>query len=302
MTDVLRPRRLVEGDAVALVSPSGPVPQERIDAAVNVLSGWGLRPQVFPNATGKHRYFAGEDQARLSDLKAALEDPDMRAVWCLRGGYGMQRIVDQLDYDAIAADPKLVIGFSDITALHLALWQRIRLASVHGPVAAQFDRGADSVTARAARQAVMTGEAITVTKDDSEPSAPATTSGVASGPLIGGNLSLVAASLGTPDMPLMDGAILLLEEVDEPHYKVDRMLTHLRRSGVIEGVAGVAIGQFTNCPEAAEILLDRLGSLGVPMLGGLPIGHGEQHFAVPLGIPSILDVTAQTLIVEAIQP
>jgi muramoyltetrapeptide carboxypeptidase len=300
--DVLRPRRLSEGDAVALVSPSGPVPAERIEAAVNVLSSWGLRPHVFPNAAGSHRYLAAEDAARLSDLREAFEDPGMRAVWCLRGGYGMQRIVDQLDFDAIKADPKLVIGFSDITALHLALWQRIRLATVHGPVAAQFDKGADSVTARAARQAVMTSEVITVTRDGGESSAPATTSGVASGPLIGGNLSLVAASLGTPDMPLLDGAILLLEEVDEPHYKVDRMLTHLRRSGVIEGVAGVAIGQFTNCPEAAEILLDRLGSLGVPLLGGLPIGHGDQHYAVPLGIPSILDVTAQTLTVEAIQP
>ncbi len=298
--DVLRPALLKEGDNVALISPSGPVPHDRIEAAVSVLSGWGLRPHVFPNARGNHRYFSGLDEARLADLNTAIRDTSMRAIWCLRGGYGMQRIVDDVDFATLKADPKLVIGFSDITALHFALWQRLRLVSVHGPVAAQFDKGADSLTARAAKHAVMSGEPVVVTADPAEAAAPARTEGTASGPLLGGNLSLIAASTGTQDMPSLAGTVVLLEEVDEPHYKVDRMLNHLCRAGAFEGVAGFAVGQFTNCPEAADIILDRLGHLGVPILGGLPIGHGDQHYAVPHGSMSTLDVASSTLTVSPV--
>jgi muramoyltetrapeptide carboxypeptidase len=297
--DVLRPAKLAEGDAVALVSPAGPVPAERIEAAVEVLTGWGLRPVIFPNAAGKHRYFSGEDAARLGDLRSAFADPSMRAVWCLRGGYGIQRIVDQLDYEVIEADPKLVVGFSDITALHLALWRRIRLVTVHGPVAAQFDLGADSLTARTARQAVMSAEPIVVPADPAEDTATVRVPGAASGRLIGGNLALLAATLGTPDQPDLTGAILLLEDVGEAPYRVDRMLTHLLRAGLLTGLSGIAVGQFANCPDAPEVLADRLSDLGVPVLGGLPIGHGQQQYSVPLGTWSTLDAVSGSLTVEA---
>lgn len=295
----LYPPVLRAGDSVALVSPAGPVPPKRVDAAVTVLEGWGLKPCVYPHALSKHLYFAGTDEQRLEDMNAALADPQMRAVWCTRGGYGVQRIVDRLDLGCLRTDPKLIVGFSDITALHLAAWQRVGLATVHGPVAAQLDKGAASLTARGAFHALMTDEPVMVRTDPAEPTFSVTTSGTAEGVLIGGNLALVAASIGTRDMPDLTGAILLLEDVNEEPYRVDRMLTHLMRSHALDGIAAVAVGQFTECGEIIDVISERLAPLGVPLLGGLPIGHADQHIAVPLGTPASLDAGAGTLLVSS---
>jgi muramoyltetrapeptide carboxypeptidase len=228
-----------------------------------------------------------------------MADAHIRAIWCSRGGYGAQRIVDRLDMSAIAADPKLVIGFSDITAVHLALWRRIGLATIHGPVAAQLDKGAGSITALGAHHTIMTTQPVTLRADRAELTFSLRSPGRAEGRLIGGNLSLVTATIGTPDWPDLDGQILLLEDVGEEPYRVDRMLTQLLRSGVLARVAGVAIGQFTECGEVGGVLAERLGPLGVPILGGLPVGHGEQHLAVPLGTDAVMDTDAGTLTVAA---
>jgi muramoyltetrapeptide carboxypeptidase len=298
----LRPARLQPGDTVALVSPSGPVPAQRLAAAVEVLTGWGLLPRVYPHGLARHGYFAGTDAQRLDDLNAALADPQVRAVLCTRGGYGMQRIVDGVDFDAVRRDPKLVMGFSDITALHLSLWRHAGLATVHGPVAAQLDKGADSITARGAHRALSTDDTIVVRADPAESTAPVRTGGQARGRLLGGNLAMLTSTIGTPHLPDLTGAILLIEDVGEFPYRIDRMLTHLQRSGVLDQVAGVAVGQFTDCADgwpvtAADVLADRLHGAGVPVLGGLPIGHGEQHYAVPLGTRATLDADAGTLTV-----
>lgn len=266
---------------------------------MTVLTGWGLRPKVYPHVLERHGYFGGTDLQRLGDLNDALADPEVRAIWCTRGGYGIQRIVDHLNFGLVPEDPKLVIGFSDITALHLALWRRARLATVHGPVAAQLDKGADSVTARGAWHVLTSGEPVVVQADPAELTHSVRTPGRADGRLIGGNLSLLAASAGTADMPDLFGAILLLEEVGEAPYRVDRMLTHLLRTGIMADVSAVAIGQFTDCGEVAGVIAERLAPLGVPLLGGLPIGHGEQHVAVPLGTPATLDADAGRLVVTS---
>jgi muramoyltetrapeptide carboxypeptidase len=270
-----------------------------VEHAVAVLTSWGLKPHIYPHVFKRFGFLGGTDEERAADLNAALNDPQMRAIWCTRGGYGVQRIVDQLDLAAIARDPKLIIGFSDITALHLALWRRVGLATVHGPVAAQLDKGPGSITALGAFHALMTADPVTIRADRSEPTFPIRLPGRATGPLIGGNLSLVVATVGTPDWPDLTGVILLLEDVNEEPYRVDRMLTQLLRSGVLEGVTGVAIGQFTDCGEVNCVLAERLGPLGVPLLGGLPVGHGEQHVALPLGTPATLDADAGTLTVDA---
>jgi len=284
------------------VSPSGPVPPDRCAAAVRVLAGWGLRTRVGRHALGQHNFFAGTDDERLADLNAALRDDEVRAVLCLRGGYGLQRIVDDVDYAAVRADPKLVMGFSDITALHLALWSETGLPTVHGPVAAQFDKGADALTTHAARRALMTGDPVTVDADQSEDTFPVRVSGRAEGVLLGGNLTLLATSLGSRHAPDLTGAILLIEDIAEEPYRVDRMLTQLRRAGWLDAVAGVAVGQFTDCagvgPTTPDVLAERLGDLGVPVLGGLPIGHGAQQTAVGLGVRAVLDADAGTLVVQ----
>jgi muramoyltetrapeptide carboxypeptidase len=299
--------RLRAGDLVALVAPSGWVPPARAQAAVGVLTGWGLRIRMGAHALGRHTYLSGTDEERLADLNDALRDPSVRGILCLRGGYGAQRIADRLDLDAARADPKVVAGFSDITALHLALWAGAGLPTVHGPTVTQFDRGATSLTATAARHALMSGEPVTVTALDEEGTRDLRVPGRAEGLLLGGNLTLLATSVGTRFRPDLRGAILLLEDVHEEPYEIDRFLVQLTRAGWLDGLAGVAVGQFTDCgtpdisqPGVVEVLTERLTPLGVPVLGGLPIGHGDQQVAVGLGVPAVLDATAGTLVVQPV--
>ena len=299
----LRPLALRPGDTVALVSPAGPTRPERIARGVELLAGWGLRVEPAANAYARRGYLAGEDALRLADLNGALADPRVRGVICTRGGYGVQRVVDGLDYAAVRADPKVVVGFSDITALQLGLWRGARLATVHGPGAAWLDERTPPASAASLRAALMTDAAVVVPADAGAETGPVRVPGRAEGVLLGGNLSLLTATLGTPDFPDLTGALLLLEEVAEPPYKVDRMLTHLLRAGALERVAGVAVGQFTDCADewavdVADVIAERLGGLGAPVLGGLPIGHGYGQVTVPVGVPAELDVAAGTLTVR----
>lgn len=294
--NVLRP-----GDAIALVSPAGPVPADKLEAAVEVLKGWGLRPRVYPHALDRHSFYAGTDADRLADLNAALADPQIRGVFCNRGGYGVQRIVEQMDFAAVRRDPKVLIGFSDITALHTALWTHAGVASVHGPVSTQLDRG-ESFT-RSIRHALMTTEVVQIEADAAEPNFSVRTGGRAQGLLLGGNLTMLSTSIGTPFMPDLRGAILLIEDVGEAAYRVDRMLTQLGNCGILQSLAGIAIGQFTEPTGAggvvtpADVLRERLCGLGIPVLGGLPIGHGQNNIAVPLGTEATLDAERGTLVV-----
>jgi muramoyltetrapeptide carboxypeptidase len=300
---IRRPPVLREGDLVVLVSPSGPTRPDRVQRGIELLTGWGLRVAVGQHAYGRTGFLAGSDAERLADLNAALADPAVRGVVCTRGGYGAQRLVDGIDMAAVRADPKVVVGFSDITAVQLALWRGARLATVHGPGAAWLDERTGPGSVESLRTALMTRDPVIVKREPAEETAGVTVPGIASGVLLGGNLCLLAASIGTPDMPDLSGAILLLEDVDEPPYKVDRMLTQLRRVGALHGLAAVAVGQFTRCADdwpvtVADVLLDRLGDLGVPVLGGLPVGHGPGQLTVPVGVPAVVDVGAGTLTVE----
>ena len=305
----VRPSALQPGDTVMLVSPSGPTRPERVARGIELLSAWGLRVESGPDVYARHGYLAGTDEVRLAALNGALRDPAVRAVICTRGGYGAQRIVDRLDLDAVRADPKLVVGFSDITALQLALWRGARLATVHGPGAAWLDDRTPQASAGSLRDALTTVQDITLKADPDAETASVHTEGTGHGILLGGNLCVLVATLGTQDFPDLDGAILLLEDVDEPPYKVDRMLTQLRRAGVLDGLHGVALGQFTRCADGwpvtvADVLTERLGDLGVPVLGGLPVGHGAGQLTVPVGVPATLDVAAGTLTAEpaVVQP
>jgi muramoyltetrapeptide carboxypeptidase len=301
--EAVRPPALRPGDTVMLVSPSGPTNPERVARGIELLTGWGLAPVVAPNAYAREGYLAGGDALRVADLDKAFADPSIRGVICTRGGYGAQRMVDAIDMAAVRRDPKVVAGFSDITALQFALWRGARLATVHGPGAAWIDERTPAASAESLRTTLMSAEPVSIAPVATEETAGVRVPGVARGPLFGGNLCLVTSSIGTPDLPDLTGAVLLLEEIDEPPYKIDRMLTHLRRAGVLDGVAGVAIGQFTGCADGwavdvADVIGERLGGLGVPLLGGLPIGHGVGQRSVPVGVPATLDATAGLLSVD----
>lgn len=302
--EVLQPAALLPNDLVAVVSPAGPPVPERVARGVELLRSWGLRVQVTPHALECCGYLAGSDEQRRSDLNQALRDPRVRAVLCTRGGYGVQRIAGGIDLAAVRADPKLVVGFSDITALHLALWRGARLATVYGPGAAWRDERTGDSSAESLRRALMTTDPVVVTPRSDEVTVAVRVPGAAEGTLLGGNLSLLAASIGTVDMPDLRGAMLLLEDIGEAPYRVDRMLLHLRRAGHLQALAGVAIGQFTACADhrsvtIADVLMEHLGGLGVPVLGGLPIGHGRDQVSVPLGVPARLDAGAATLTVAS---
>jgi muramoyltetrapeptide carboxypeptidase len=302
----VRPRVLRPGDPVALVSPSGPTRAARVDAGIALLTSWGLTVTLGIDVYARSGFLAGTDAQRLASLNSALRDPAIRGVICTRGGYGVQRIVDGLDLDAVRADPKVVVGFSDITALQLALWRGARLATVHGPGAAWVETRTPAASADSLRAAIMTTDVVRVPADPASETAPVRVdpgTGPVTGTLLGGNLCMLTATIGTPDFPDLAGAILVIEDVDEPPYKVDRMLTHLRRAGLLTGVAGIAVGQFTRCTDAwdipvADVLAERLTNLGVPVLGGLPIGHGYAQLTIPVGVPATLDVTTGTLTIQ----
>lgn len=297
---VLRP-----GDTVAVVSPAGPAPPQRVADGCALLASWGLAPVLGRHALDRHGYLAGTDADRAADLAAAFADPAVRAVVVTRGGYGSQRIADAVDLTGVRRDPKPLVGFSDVTALQLALWRAARLACLHGPGAAWRPERTGPAAAQSLRDALMTTDPVLVKSDPAAPTAAVRAAGMARGPLLGGNLCLLAATLGTPDFPDLTGAILLLEDTDEPPYKVDRMLTQLRRAGALVGLAGVAVGQFTRCTDdrwpidVSAVLAEHLTGLGVPVLGGLPVGHGPDPVTVPVGVPATLDVAAGTLTVSS---
>ena len=303
---MIRPPALAPGARVALVAPAGPLAEGAVDRAVARVRDWGFEPVEGAHVRGRHGYLAAPDAERAADFDAALRDPSIDAVWCLRGGYGTMRIVDALDWDALARHPRPVIGFSDITALHLAI-QRLGIVSFHGPHPATaelnpFSRGG-------LVRLLTSAEPAGVLPFPAENGrAEAFAGGAAEGPLVGGNLSLVAATLGTPYQVRAEGAILFLEEVGEPAYRVDRLLSQLRLAGVLGSVAGVALGAFTESPDEgaegtpqiAEVLHDRLADLGVPVAFGFPFGHVDDNWTLPLGVRARLDADAGTL--ELLEP
>lgn len=280
------------GDAVRLVSPSGPTRPDRVARGIELLESWGLRVQTGRHVFDRNGYLAGHDDDRLKDLNEAFEDPAVRAVVCTRGGYGAQRIVDRVRLGT----PKPLVGFSDITALQLAVWRRAGWPGVHGPGAAWFDDRLPASSAASLRAALFSSDPLlSYTGENEETSAVRVPGPPVRGVLLGGNLAMLASTVGTVDMPDFSGKIVLLEDVGEAPYRVDRMLTHLRRAGALDGVAGVAVGQFTNCVGAGpttvvDVLREQLGALGVPVLGGLRIGHGVGQETVVLGAPAVLDV------------
>jgi muramoyltetrapeptide carboxypeptidase len=298
---MLPPRKLRHGDVVALVAPAGPLASlEELQRAEDVVRSLGLVPRVMPGASLKLGYLAGTDEQRAGDFNAAIRDPQVRAVFALRGGYGTMRILDRLDYDAIRRDPKVILGYSDLTALLNVITQRTGVVTFHGPVAALSDFTDNEVAWL--RAAVLSSAPLGTLN---VPNARVLRGGVAQGRLAGGNLSLITALLGTPHEIDVAGAILVIEEVDEAPYRIDRMLTQLRLNGALARVAGIVAGGWTNCdvPEdhryaglrLADVLADRLQDLGVPVLLGLPVGHIDEQWTLPLGATVLLDAGAHTL-------
>jgi muramoyltetrapeptide carboxypeptidase len=304
---VVLPPRLTSGSRIALVAPSGPLlERDELTRAAELCRELGHQPALGPNAARRHGYLGGTDAERLADLDWALSDASIAAVWCLRGGYGLTRILDRVDYAALERRPKPLIGFSDVTALLLAALRVTGIVTFHAPTARQpmpaFSRRHFTRVLGCAEPAGVL-ERREAPADILVPRAPRIVTispGRVEGPLIGGNLSLVQCLVGTSWLPELDGALLFLEDVGEDLYRVDRALSHLRLAGVLQRIAGLLIGQFTEMQKGTsdgalgfdEVLDHYVTPLGIPAAYGFPIGHVDEQWTLPIGARARLDADA----------
>jgi muramoyltetrapeptide carboxypeptidase len=300
LTACARPARLRAGDLAALVSPSGPVPPERLDAGIAILKSWGLRVRVMPNARSSHpvhAYLAGDDEARAADFGAAWTDPEVRAIFCVRGGYGAQRMADLVDWAELGnAEPTVLVGYSDVTALHQAMAARLGVVTLHGPMTSTSDFLDSAAAQKHLRATLFEPESVQVL---TSPSAHALVGGAAVGVTTGGCLSVLATSVATPSaLGTAHGGLVLLEDCCEKAYRIDSYLTQLRRSGWFDGATGVVLGSWADCEPAEPVVEDVLGHLGMPILGDLGFGHGHDPITVPLGMLAELDADAGTLTLD----
>jgi muramoyltetrapeptide carboxypeptidase len=292
---------LESGAHVALIAPAGPLQKpEDLPRAQENTRALGWEPIVGPHATERVGYLAGHDRDRLNDINQALRDPNIDAIWCLRGGYGMMRILAGIDYDALSRTPKAIIGYSDVTALHAAVQRKCRLVTYHAPTAretlAEFSR--DSFRRALVEQVDSCGVAS---------GAREINAGVAEGRLVGGNLAVLASLCGTPFVPDLSDGILILEDINEPVYRIDRMLQQLKLSGALNGCKAIVFGECVGCKEDAggggrpfdEVLGEIAHALGVPCLAGIPIGHVAEQWTIPLGAMAKLDTGKRALTVTS---
>jgi muramoyltetrapeptide carboxypeptidase len=298
LSPLIRPPRLRPGDPVCLVAASGPIFPDALAAGEAVLSRrYALRydPKVLFAAQG---FLGGSDAERLAAFASGLQDREVKAVFLGRGGYGLARILANLDPALLRRNPKPIVGFSDGTIL-LAFAAQTGIASVHGPVVTQLGRL--STDDQAALFTLLESPEPRVLLQGLRALRP----GSVEGPLLGGNLEVLSHLLGTKYLPDLDGAILLLEEVGERPYRVDRLLTHLELAGVFDRVAGVMFGDLVGCEEPADsriaspsaeaVVRERLERLGIPVAIGAPVGHGRRNLALPYGVRVRLDVESGTL-------
>jgi muramoyltetrapeptide carboxypeptidase len=299
----IKPKRLKTGDTLGLIAPASAVADDIIQRAVANLEGLGFKVRLGKNLSARNGYLAGSDQQRVDDLNWAFSDTEVDAVWCVRGGYGATRILPQVDFKMIRKNPKIFIGYSDITALHLSIYQKTGLVTFHGPVGnsdySDFTKPyVWKLLTEPSDTLELKNSEENLAKDSNLFKLETLREGTARGKLVGGNLSLLSAMVGTPfALKSLKGKILFLEDIEERPYRVDRMLTQMLQSVDFTECAGIALGVFEGCnPNANESSLslmecfkDRLGHLKVPIIYGLSFGHIRNQYTLPYGIEAELN-------------
>ena len=306
---LIKPKRLSTGDTIAIIAPASGASDSEFENALQNLADLGFKTKVGKYARGGSGFLAGTDEERLHDLHWAFSDNEIDAVWCVRGGYGTPRLLPKINYKLIKKNPKALIGFSDITALHLAIFQKTGLVTFHGPVATSnfTDYTKTHVVNTLMHPSSRYEIKLPKVPEGENPELYKTTvikEGKCRGKLIGGNLSLLAALAGTPfEIKKTKGKILFIEDVNEPLYKVDRLLTQLRQSLKMQEFEGIAIGVFTKgngdlesyTKGLQEVFRDRLGDLRVPIISGLSFGHIRDQFTLPFGIKAEMNTADSTI-------
>lgn len=303
----IKPRRLRPGDTIGIIAPASPGDPELAAAGVRWLEAQGFRVRLGATVDQTQGYLSGPDELRAADINAMFAAPDIDGIICLRGGYGTMRLLELLDYSVIRAHPKAFIGYSDITALHISIGQRTGLVTFHGPMAASdMGKGLSDYTWDCFWRALTAPQPLgPILNPPLVPPPVCIADGSAQGPLAGGNLSLVAATLGTPYEIDTRGKLLCLEEVGEAPYRIDRMLTQLLLAGKLQEAAGIVFDACAGCIDedpspgftVEEVLRDRLGGLNKPVLYNLYFGHTADKATLPLGVTAILDTRAGGLTV-----
>ncbi len=302
---IILPPYLRPGDTIAIVCPAGYMPLERAQICIDALRQWGYRVRIGPTLGGdSNNYFSGSDEARIADLQQALDDPAVNAILCGRGGYGLSRIIDRIDFTRFRQRPKWVIGYSDITLLHAHIEANYHIATLHAPMAAAFNEdGAEGIYVRSLRLALEGGDLTYSCAPH-----PFNRPGQINAPITGGNLALLAHLAGTASAPSTAGKVLFLEDVGEYLYNIDRMLLQLKRSGRLDRLAGLIAGSFTELKDtmrpfgatAEEIIRDAIKDYDYPVCFGFPVGHGGQNVALRTGVLHRLSITDESVSLQSV--
>lgn len=293
MKELVKPCPLKAGDSIAIAAPGAYLTREGsayLDKAVSTLEGLGFHLKATPDPHRRNHYFAGSDRERAEELMALFSDPDIRAIFCARGGYGSQRVIPFLDHNLIRRNPKVFVGSSDITALLVYLLEQCHLIPFHGPNVAtrQFLEGNTKKTQGSLKETLDVGFPCEV------PVCKPLKEGIGKGKIKGGCLSLVVTTLGTAYEIDLRGAVLFIEDSNEPPYRIDRMLTHMRHAGKLDQLEGLVLGEMVGCQnrdgiDLESVILDIFDDLEIPIVLGFPSGHGRTSLTIPLGVDVTLD-------------
>jgi muramoyltetrapeptide carboxypeptidase len=307
---IVKPPRLKKGDLIGLVSPASTIADPtRIDRGVSYLERLGYRVIVGQHVLKVNGYLAGTDAERVEDLHRMFGNTEVKAVWCIRGGYGTPRILRHLDYRLLRQNPKIFVGYSDITTLQMAIFRRTGLVTFHGPMLGVDMAGQMETYSEERLWQVLTSTTRAGRIPLPAPGPLTLAPGRATGRMLGGNLALLQSIMGSRYLPDLDGALLYVEDLGEEPYRVDRMFVHLLNAGVFAKVKGLMVGQFTDCepkdPSKPSLSLDHVigeaaAYAGVPVLGRLPFGHDDVKLTIPVGIRGRIDATEGTL--EFLEP
>ncbi|MDU2063495.1 MAG: LD-carboxypeptidase [Sporomusaceae bacterium] len=305
----IKPKKLEKGQCIGLIAPASCGDWQEASAGIDLLQKLGYEVRIGRSVQQKWGYLAGSDAVRLRDLEEMFADPSIAAIFCLRGGYGAMRYLAELNYELLRQNPKILLGYSDVTALFTAISQTCGFPVFHGPmVASDLGRNPSDYTIAAMLRSLETSRPLGLISNPPEQPLNWLCPGEASGILTGGNLSLLAATLGTPYEIDTKNKILCLEEIGEEPYRIDRLLTQLRLAGKLQEAAGLVLGRFVNCEEEEpeqetekgfslqEVLQDRLSDLSIPILGNLAFGHQPDKTTLPFGVKARLSTSDGGLI------
>jgi muramoyltetrapeptide carboxypeptidase len=291
---VIKGHRLQKNQTIGVIAPASPTSKSEIQKGLSLLESYRLKPRLGEHLFDTLHYLAGHDNDRAADLHQMFSDPEIKAIFCARGGYGTARLLDIIDFDIIRKNPKIIVGFSDITALLSAIYKKTGLITIHGPTLSQLSKdnnwpNLSKLITTSYKPELFLGKGKIINK------------GKARGILLGGNLSVISSLCGTSFLPSFKNAILFLEDKGESPYRLDRMFTQLLLNGHLRDISGLIIGQINDCGKKdiiESMLEERLCGLNIPVITGLPVGHGDENVSLPLGLPALLDTESMVLKIE----